>query len=66
MNTVGKVAAADVVKLYGNMTKTLGGGVLKISTQGGVKPNGEVNVTKTDIAASKGLIHVVDAVLMPK
>ena len=61
----GKVAAADVVKLDGKTAKTLSGGDLKVSTHGGVKLNGEVNVTKTDIAASNGLIHVVDAVLLP-
>ena len=61
----GKVAAADVVKLDGKTAKTLNGGDLKVSTHGGVKLNGEVNVTKTDIAASNGLIHVVDAVLLP-
>ena len=61
----GKVAAADVVKLDGKTATTLNGGDLKISTQGGVKLNGEVNVTKTDVAASNGLIHVIDAVLLP-
>ena len=61
----GTVAAADVVKLDGKMAKTLSGGDLKVNTHGGVKLNGEVNVTKTDIAASNGLIHVVDAVLLP-
>ena len=61
----GKVAAADVVKLDGKTAKTLSGDDLKVSTHGGVKLNGEVNVTKTDIAASNGMIHVVDAVLLP-
>jgi uncharacterized surface protein with fasciclin (FAS1) repeats len=61
----GKVAAADVVKLDGKTAKTLNGAELKVSTTGGVKLNGKVNVTKTDIAASNGLIHVVDAVLLP-
>lgn len=61
----GKVTAADVVKLDGKTAKTLSGGDLKVSTKGGVKLNGEVNVTKTDIAASNGLIHVVDSVLLP-
>jgi hypothetical protein len=28
-------------------------------------PGNRVNVTKTDITASNGVIHVVDAVLMP-
>ena len=61
----GKVAAADVVKLDGKTATTLNGADLKVSTKGGVKLNGEVNVTKTDIAASNGLIHVIDAVLLP-
>jgi len=61
----GKVAAADVVKLDGKTAKTLNGADLKVSTQGGVKLNGVVHVTKTDIAASNGLIHVVDSVLLP-
>ncbi len=61
----GKVAAADVVKLDGKMAKTLSGGNLKVSTKGGVKLNADVNVTKTDVAASNGLIHIIDAVLLP-
>jgi len=61
----GKVAAADVVKLDGKTATTLNGADLKVSTQGGVKLNGEVNVTKTDIHASNGLLHVIDAVLIP-
>ena len=51
--------------LKGKTAKTLSGGDLEVGTHGGVKLNGEVNVTKTDIAASSGLIHVVDAVLLP-
>jgi len=61
----GKVAAADVMKLDGKTASMLNGGNLKVSTQGGVKLNGNVHVTKTDVAASNGLIHVIDAVLMP-
>ena len=61
----GKVAAADVMKLDGKTATTLNGGDLKVSTTGGVKLNGKVNVTKTDVAASNGLIHVIDAVLLP-
>jgi uncharacterized surface protein with fasciclin (FAS1) repeats len=61
----GKVTAADVVKLDGKTAKTLNGADLKVSTQGGVKLNGEVNVTETDIEASNGLIHVVDSVILP-
>ena len=62
---VGKVAAADVMKLDGKTAATLNGADLKISTTGGVKLNGTVHVTKTDVAASNGLIHVIDAVLLP-
>ena len=61
----GKVAAADVVKLDGKTATTLNGAALKVSTTGGVKLNGVVNVTKTDIAASNGVIHVIDTVLLP-
>lgn len=61
----GKVAAADVAKLDGKSATTLNGAGLKVSTHGGVTLNGEVKVTKTDIAASNGLIHVVDSVLLP-
>ena len=61
----GKVMAADVMKLDGKTAKTVNGADLKISTQGGVNLNGSVHVTKTDIDCSNGVIHVVDAVLMP-
>jgi len=61
----GKVMAADVMKLDGKAAKTVNGAELKIGTQGGVKLNGTVHVTKTDIDCSNGVIHVIDAVLMP-
>jgi uncharacterized surface protein with fasciclin (FAS1) repeats len=59
----GKVAAAEVVKLH--EAKTVNGGMLKIdAASGGVKIN-DANVKATDIAASNGLIHVIDKVLLP-
>ena len=58
----GKVLAADVVKL--SEAKTVEGGVLRIDAQDGVKVNG-ANVVKSDVAASNGVIHVVDTVLLP-
>jgi uncharacterized surface protein with fasciclin (FAS1) repeats len=61
----GKVMAADVMKMDGESAKTVNGAELKIGTQGGVTLNGNVHVTKTDIDCSNGVIHVVDAVLMP-
>ena len=63
----GSVMAADVVKL--TEAKTAGGATVKISTDGGVKvgtSKGLANVTKTDIKASNGVIHVIDAVILPE
>jgi uncharacterized surface protein with fasciclin (FAS1) repeats len=59
----GKVMAADVVKL--NSAKTAQGKALKIVTnEGKVTVNG-ANVVKTDIVCKNGVIHVIDAVLLP-
>ena len=62
----GSVYAADVVKL--TEAKTAGGKTVSISTEGGVKvgtATGKANVVKTDIKASNGVIHVIDAVILP-
>lgn len=59
-----KVMAADVAKMDGKTAKTVQGGELPISTTGGVKI-GNAMVSKADIAASNGVIHVIDTVLMP-
>ena len=62
----GTVTAADVVKL--TEAKTVGGKTLKISTDGGVKvgtATGLSNVVKTDVKAKNGVIHVIDAVILP-
>lgn len=62
----GSVFAADVVKL--SEAKTAGGKTVSISTDGGVKvgtANSKANVTKTDIKTSNGVIHVIDAVILP-
>ena len=56
-----KVMAADVAA--GDVT-TLEGSTFAITTEGGVKVNAS-NVTATDVAASNGVIHVIDAVLVP-
>lgn len=59
----GKIAAAEVVKLHD--AKTVNGGVLKVDAgSDGVRIN-DATVTATDIAASNGLIHVIDKVLLP-
>jgi uncharacterized surface protein with fasciclin (FAS1) repeats len=59
----GKVMAADVVKL--ESAKTVQGKPVKIAVkEGKVKVNG-ANVLKTDIECSNGVVHVIDAVLLP-
>ena len=58
--------AADVVKL--KEAKTAGGKTVTISTDSGVKvgtASGMANVVKTDIKAKNGVIHVIDAVILP-
>lgn len=66
----GKVMAADVVKMDGKKVKTVQGAELTVEVSGSkvvlVDAAGDrVNVIKTDITASNGVIHVIDAVLMP-
>jgi uncharacterized surface protein with fasciclin (FAS1) repeats len=57
----GEVLAADVTA--GDVT-TLEGEDITISTDDGVMVN-EATVTATDVLASNGVIHVIDAVLVP-
>ena len=61
----GNVTAKQVMKLNGRTVKTLEGGSIKVSTMHGVTVD-DAHVTKTDIQASNGVIHVIDTVLMPK
>jgi len=56
-----KVMAADVKAGAG---PTVEGTDITVTTDGGVKVN-DATVTKTDIAASSGVIHVIDKVLVP-
>ena len=61
----GLVKASDVMGMDGQSAKTVNGAALKISTKDGVKLNGLVNVVKTDIECTNGIIHVIDSVLIP-
>jgi uncharacterized surface protein with fasciclin (FAS1) repeats len=61
-----KTLAADVLKMDGKTAKTVNGAELKINVKDGVKLNGNVHVTKTDIDCTNGVIHAIDTVLMPK
>jgi uncharacterized surface protein with fasciclin (FAS1) repeats len=67
----GKAMAADVVGLNGKQVKTVQGGEITVI----VRPSGVgildesdrfTKVTATDVAASNGVIHVIDNVLLPK
>jgi uncharacterized surface protein with fasciclin (FAS1) repeats len=59
----GKVPAADVVKL--RSAKTLGGKSVRIRVSGANVFVNNSRVTKADVAASNGVIHVVNRVLIP-
>ena len=58
----GKVLAADAAKL--TSAKTVNGQEIKIDATSGVKIN-DATVTTADVEASNGVIHIIDAVLMP-
>jgi len=57
----GKVLAADVTD--GDVA-TVEGQTIKLSTMGGVTVNG-AKVVSADVMASNGVIHVIDAVILP-
>lgn len=59
----GKVMAADVVGM--DSADTVNGKALTISQKDGSVMVNEANVTQTDIMASNGVIHVIDAVVLP-
>jgi len=59
----GKVMAADVKP---GMVKTVEGASFTVKSMGGKVMVDKSHVTKTDIAADNGVIHVIDTVMMPK
>ena len=60
----GEVRAADVVKLQS--AKAVSGDTIAVKVSGGKVRVDDANVTKTDIPASNGVIHVIDTVILPK
>lgn len=60
----GKVTAADVVKLEG--AKTVNGQSVAIKVVDGKVMVDNATVVQADVAASNGVIHAIDTVLMPK
>jgi uncharacterized surface protein with fasciclin (FAS1) repeats len=59
----GKVEAAEVVTM--DEAKTVNGEMVDIKVKGDTAMVNDAKVTKTDIAASNGVIHVIDTVIMP-
>lgn len=59
----GKVMAADVVKV--SSAKAVSGDALSIKVTGSTVTVDRARVVKTDIVAANGVIHVIDAVLLP-
>lgn len=59
----GKVMAADVVKV--TSAKAVSGDTLAIKVSGNTVMVDQARVVKTDVAASNGVIHVIDAVVLP-
>jgi len=60
----GKVMAADVVNL--SSAKTVNGQTVTITVKDGKVMVNNANVIMTDIVCSNGVIHVIDAVLIPE
>ena len=59
----GKVMAADVKTMK---AKTVNGQSLDVKLTDGAVTVDNAKVVKTDVAASNGVIHVIDTVLLPK
>jgi uncharacterized surface protein with fasciclin (FAS1) repeats len=59
----GKVMAADVKTMK---AETVNGQELSIKVEGGSVTVDNAKVVKTDVAASNGVIHVIDTVVLPK
>ncbi len=60
----GKVGSADVVKL--KSAKTVQGQEVAVTVNQGKVMVNNANVVAVDVAASNGVIHVIDTVLLPK
>ena len=59
----GRVMAADVVQL--KEAKTVNGEMVDVKADGGSVMINDAKVTAADVAASNGVIHVIDTVILP-
>jgi len=60
----GKVMAADAMKV--SKAKTVQGQEISIKTDGGAVHVDGAKVIAADVAASNGVIHIIDSVILPK
>ncbi|HET7694166.1 MAG TPA: fasciclin domain-containing protein [Vicinamibacterales bacterium] len=60
----GKVMAADVARM--KTARAVSGDTLAVSAKNGAVMIDNARVAKADIAASNGVIHVIDTVILPK
>jgi uncharacterized surface protein with fasciclin (FAS1) repeats len=60
----GKVMAAQAATL--SSAKTVNGAMLSIDAMGGTVTIDNATVTTADVAATNGVIHVIDTVMLPK
>lgn len=61
----GEVPASTVVTLDGQTAATVNGAEVTISVDGDAVQVNDANVIAVDVAASNGIIHVIDSVLLP-
>jgi transforming growth factor-beta-induced protein len=61
----GRVPASTVVTLNGKTAKTVNGADVKIKVDGSTVFVNDSKVTTVDVAASNGIIHIIDTVLLP-
>ena len=62
----GKVMAADAIKLDGKMAATVNKQEIAIKVKDGKVMINDATVIIADVAASNGVIHAIDTVLLPK
>jgi uncharacterized surface protein with fasciclin (FAS1) repeats len=60
-----EVPSTDVVTLDGESVATVNGADVAITVDGETVKVNDATVVATDVEASNGVIHVIDAVLMP-
>lgn len=62
----GKLSSADILKLDGKKLTLLNGKTANITVKNGDVFINDAKIIITDIAGSNGIIHVIDAVLIPE